>query len=391
MNQETTVKLESTAIDEKFKASRQEIMGRLREAEVKQRTGGIRSVPADPDLIEEIKAEYLDDTIMVDPDYRAYRLDIKGRRHYAIQYDNGLYYIAPSVTTIIHSQAPMSPYLLRWYAEKGVEGAEWIKTYSGAYGTIMHILWNRLIVGGEVDLNQSALEAEMGEYCLKNDLSAGDLMRYIRQEKKDIRKDIIGFIQWVQDYEIEPIAIEYPVIQYGYQCPMCGSVCGMTAMCCTTCGHGDMEFRLLYAGAVDLVCKARIDKKSDEKSITMVDYKSGKSFYEDHEVQLHAYMEAWNDMRNIELKVDRVYNLAPRDFRLPIGKSVTPYRFKDQTDSRHRYKFMLYLNLFYRDQSNTDIRSTVDIASGTVSIDTDVTMVYTDTDPLAFLSETGEF
>jgi len=107
-------------------------------------------------------------------------------------------------------------------------------------------------------------------------------------------KALMSFDQWMQDYEVEPLAIEVLL-------------------------HSDTYG---YAGTADLVCRVKGGK------VILVDFKSGSSVYEDYAVQLEMYRLAWNehaDMHDIP-QVTEVYNWLPKDWR----KGPT-YTFKDQT------------------------------------------------------------
>jgi len=188
----------------------------------------------------------------------------------------------PSVTKIIKATSPTPPGLMQWYAKHGFDEAKKLRDDAAERGTTMHVLFERYMSGQLVDM------ASLSEFHAKA---------------------LMSFDQWMQDYEVEPLAIEVLL-------------------------HSDTYG---FAGTADLVCRVKGGK------VILVDFKSGSSVYEDYAVQLEMYRFAWNehaDMHDIP-QVTEVYNWLPKDWR----KGPT-YTFKDQTGecSSHaiEYRCKLY-------------------------------------------------
>jgi hypothetical protein len=210
-----------------------------------------------------------------------FRYDDAGERFYG-RVVNGNVWWYPSVTKIIKATSPTPPGLMQWYAKHGFEEANKLRDDAAERGTTMHVLFERYMSGQLVDM------ASLSEFHAKA---------------------LMSFDQWMQDYEVEPLAIEVLL-------------------------HSDTYG---YAGTADLVCRVKGGK------VILVDFKSGSSVYEDYAVQLEMYRLAWNehaDMHDIP-QVTEVYNWLPKDWR----KGPT-YTFKDQTGecSSHaiEYRCKLY-------------------------------------------------
>ena len=239
---------------------------------------------------EEMKAIYFDADALREPPYRLYRMNEGGHRYY-YRYEEGRAVLYPSVTTLIRQTTPTSPFLIKWMIENGAAATE-IRDMAAAYGTFMHIQYERLIILRTYDLDK-----------------AGDALReYIEREKIDqkyfydwlprIRKDILAFAQFIQDYKVKPLAVEISLV------------------------HPDMR----YAGCIDLPCEMTV---KGETFRAIIDFKSGRNgFYEDYEIQLGLYRDMWN-VNFPETPVERIFNFAPKDWR----KTPT-YDLKEQTAAR---------------------------------------------------------
>jgi hypothetical protein len=263
------------------------------------------------DLLETLIAEYFDPDFIQLPDYKYYRQDFGGR-YYIKQTDEEII-ISPSTTTVVKKCSSMSWFLIEWYAKEGIKYCKWHLEQSANYGTFMHIMYNKIILGEKIFLSD-ALLVNLESWCSESGNNYIELKKWYDQEKRDIKKDLYAFFKWVQDYKIKPLAIEFPLI-------------------------GDD-----YAGMIDLVAKITYRHK---EFVALIDYKTGKSFYEDHAIQLAAYKQLW-DEQFPERKIDKIFNFRPKQFKL---FAKTFYEFKDQTKSygNNIKKFNLFLELFKLD------------------------------------------
>ena len=299
------------------------------------------TIKIDPNLYEQIHADYINEDALVLPQYDMYRINSGGQRYY-IKHDGGEPQIAPSVTTILSKTMPTSPYLIDWKVKHGELKAAWIMNQSANYGTMLHAIFGRILLGAEFEFDEDEL---FHEASLGLDYDTSEIWKWYREEKRDIRKDVYGFVKWIKDYNIRPLAIEFPLMAQD------GS----------------------SAGCVDLVCLADFNERETNQQI-MVDYKTGtKAFYLTHALQLKAYQEMWDETNdNLKVPTD-IWNYGCANFRLPIGKSVKGYRFECQTDKPNLdKKWNHYLDLFHLDNKFKSIVTAFD-EKFTISREADLT------------------
>lgn len=242
--------------------------------------------------IEEMKALFFDSEALIEPAYKLFQLNSAKGRYYYRYDDDGEPTFYPSVTTILGQTLPKSKWLIEWIAQKGVEEAERYKMERANYGTFMHAQFEKLIIERRYDLD--SLRGELLAYIERKQLPT-DFIYY----EEELKKDVLAFAQFIADYDVKPLAVEISLMHPEYH----------------------------YAGMIDLPCTMTKSPKSEERIAAIVDFKSGrKGFGEDAELQLHMYKDMWN--ANFDIKIDRVFNFAPKDWR----KTPT-YTLKEQTDS----------------------------------------------------------
>lgn len=267
---------------------------------------------------EEVKAKFINENYLVPSLATIYSLEAKNGRFYHV--GNGKY--RPSTTTIIGRMHPTGIGLLKWYANKGWDKAQRIYKVSGHYGTYIHTIFTDLMNKCEIDTTDSGLWNYVQEvmnakgFYLTDEEVDGWMMR--------TRKDVFGLVMWARKYEVEPIAIEMPLIH-----PSDG-----------------------YGSCLDLVAWIKPRKDSKKKLISLIDWKSGDE-RDDHPIQLESYMLNWN--QNFpSFEIEALYNYYTRDFRLPLGEKVKPYEFKRREidDPLIRKRWIGYLDMFMSDPCN---------------------------------------
>jgi hypothetical protein len=320
-------------------------------------------IQVNPDILELIKAEYINEYYIQIPDYNMHRIKVKGNRFYVKEKD-GKFTRAPSVTTIIGNQAPASYGLSTWYKENSAKhGPDWCDWYfeqSAGYGTYLHYVFGRLLRLEKFHFNKDWVRNDFEEFLIdQEEYNHIKVLDWYDKEKRDIMKDVYGFWTWVKKFKIIPLAIEYPMMSSS------GSA----------------------SGTVDLIAKATI---KDEEVIIMVDYKSRLTgFYETDIIQLFAYAQMWND-EHPERMVKKIYSYCCRSYRLPIGKTVVPYQFKDHTESELKWKWGHYLTGFHMDKKNLEIPKTTEFKDVEIDINSDIDDMFVEVDPLEFTKETEE-
>lgn len=276
---------------------------------------------------EEMRAMFFDKDSLLEPHYRVWQLNSKGHRYYYRFNEAGEPEFYPSVTTILSQTLPMSPFLLKWITDKGLEEAERYKGERAAYGTYMHKAFEELIINRSYNLDN--LKNDLCAYIEANRLP-GDFIYYA----DDLKKDILAFAQFVKDYDVRPYAVEIALVHP----------------------------RLGYAGLIDMPCSMLEKPGSDERINAIVDFKSGrKGFWEESEIQLHLYKMLWNE-NFPDKRIGRVFNFAPKDWR----KKPT-YTLKEQTDSPNAKKIPSLLVLSQiEDEKRDDVFTFV---TGRVDLD----------------------
>ena len=281
--------------------------------------------------VEEIKAVFFNADALREPPYRVFQLNWDGYRYYYRLDESGEPQFFPSVTTLLKQVMPTPPALLDWMIKNG-ESATAKRDLAAAYGTFMHIQFERLIINRRYDFD--AVPAALLQYIEENNLPD----TFYLENLTKARKDVLAFAQFVKDYNVKPLAVEIGLV------------------------HPDYHF----AGCIDLPC-VMTDPKSGKVFPAIVDFKSGrKGFYEEHELQLHLYRAMWN-VNFPSMPVERLFNFAPKDWR-----TKPSYNLKDQTESPNAVKLPHLLALATiedenRDNTVTIIRGVLDLDKGKIS------------------------
>lgn len=278
---------------------------------------------------EEVLAQFFDKDALIEPARRIYRVSRYGERMYFVT--DPAIAIRPGVTTVIKSEGPMSPWLMKWIAEHGIKQAEYRRDSRAAYGTLMHMLFAKLLIARELDL--AGLEGFIAEYVQKNSLPF-DTGTWA----EELAEDLVGFACWVREYEVKPIGIEVPIFSE----------------------------ELGYAGTLDLPCEFNVYKGSKVigRTTGYVDYKSNReSFYDENVIQSHAYVKLWNAAFPHK-PLERVCLYGPKNWN---ERSRGKYRFEDVTDHPKKDRFERYL-LSYNEDHEQPTRARI---LGTLSLDTD--------------------
>lgn len=289
--------------------------------------------PADK-LIEQIQPYYLNPNFTKKINLpTVYRFNQRNMRYYFTINDKSLVDFYPSVTTIIDNTTPTSFGLKKLLGDLGVKGFYQMMKEKAKYGTFLHILISDYLKSGNTkeeryfDLDE--INGRITLFAEENNIDFN-----ISDWEWNIKKDLASLIQFIWDYDVEPIAIE-----------MVGT-------------YKDSKYK--FAGAIDLICEMTIKEKGfwgetyksgtkkdepketyQERRVTaLIDFKSGKSgFFPDHEIQLQMYkiMAEYS----LGIKPEKLYNVAPKAW-----EKVPTYHIKDQTDSIHAKKIPFLLGAF---------------------------------------------
>lgn len=281
-----------------------------------------------------------------------YRLDIADDRTYYTLAENGQPVFYQSVTSVIKRALPTSPFLIKWMMQKGEEGAAAYRDERAAFGTFMHSLFAKILIDRQLDLN--SIHEKLNNYLELNRYPAN----WIKWEF-EMKSACMAFAKWVIDYEVKPIAIELALASDKI------GIAGMIDLPCelTVTEEADIPetvekrevgfFGETYKRdgkdykAGDPKQSSRIvtetvmkRKKVKVRRKAIVDFKSGNNFYEEHEIQLIAYREIWNE-NFPEDQLHYLFNWSPKDWR----GTVPTYNFKDQTNSKRLAKLWPIIEL----------------------------------------------
>lgn len=259
-----------------------------------------------------IEPEYFDEKALKAQPKKMFRLDFGDYRYYYSFDDAGrpIFYI--SVTTMIANALPTNQALLKYYGDRGYEDAVRYARMRADYGTFLHGEITRFCI--DKTYNLGLVKERLMSYIEDHMLPASFITEF-----DPLQRDLLAWAQFVYEYNVEVEALELVL-------------------------SSDIN---LYAGAIDI--KASLDYKG-ERIQAIIDNKSGrKGFFEAHEIQLHAYKEAWNE-NFPDCPVTKVFNWSPKDWR---GAKPT-FNFKDQTESKSAKKLPYIIALAHIEDSKRE-------------------------------------
>lgn len=310
------------------------------------------------DVAERLKADFLAEDTIKTQTQDIYRLSYRGKRFYILNKYNEVVKGA-SVTNIIRATTPTPFGIIEWRQRHG-DYADTLMADSASYGTFMHRTFGDLILGHEFPMAEFKIRDLIMEFIASNEGMANPLDMKSWIEK--IKQDVFGYIAWCKDYDPEPVAIEYPFVF-----------------------DGDYP----YGGSIDLIVKIKADKKKPGKEMVLVDYKSSrKDTYESYIIQTFAYLRGWNQA-NPKDRIKRHFIYQPKDYRLPLGKTVTPYQFKEFTDDDACDKWDLLLQIYYSHWKEAFGSYSI-LGDKPVSKESTLEDMVVEVNPLGFLSANKE-
>jgi hypothetical protein len=219
---------------------------------------------------------------------------------------------------MIDNQVPKGEGLYRWMAEKGWDEAEEYTHMRAEYGTMMHIVFEKLLINKQIDLDD--LDTVVSTTLAKHELSP----HYKARWSEDLKKDVLAFAQWIKDYNVRPIIIEAVLAS-----DLLG-VAGATDLgCWITIPTKGFWGEVYKSGPRKGEPK---ETKKDVDFIAIVDFKSGrKGFGIENKFQLATYKrlveENFPELMDKTEQPIRLFNWSPKSWRTDPG-----YNFTDQED-----------------------------------------------------------
>jgi hypothetical protein len=312
--------------------------------------------------IEKVLPDFINDNYLIEPEYFNYRINYNGQRFYARCYENKSengeleykIFIAPSFSAICNKVIPTGYGLQEWYKNMTREQIDFCSYNSALYGTIFHVFCGRILRGEKIPADETWLNAEIERYCQEENENLADLKKWIRQEKRKILYDLIGFAKLMKDYSVIPLAIEYPVFS-----EQCAGTIDLVAKLTIPVQYTKDELVQIALkkypssseSSIKKLRKDEIIKKCELQEtiecIAVIDLKSGqKGFWESNIMQLYQYAKCWNE-EHPDLRAEKLFNYGCDSYRLPNIK----YRFKDQTENNKIFKkWDKYVEVYYIDE-----------------------------------------
>ena len=285
--------------------------------------------------IEKLKPYYFDNTLLVEPSYRLEMVTMKGQRWY-YHFEDDKPVFKEGVTSWIKSFMPTSPFLINWIADKGLEEAERYKNERGSYGTILHICTGRLTMNGFFDLDEFENEWIV-QWCIDEGLDR----EFINKNVDELKKDILSWSQFLIDVDWQPLAIEIPL-----KCEALKFASHIDHV-----GYMNVKEKGFFGEVYKSGPRKDEPKESYEtfRVLSIIDIKSNrKSFFEENEIQLHAYKRLWEE-NFPDHSVQKLFNWSPKEWR------TTPtYNLKDQTTGLNKDKLDLFCQLAEIERAKKD-------------------------------------
>jgi hypothetical protein len=284
---------------------------------------------------------------------KLYRFDTEGKRWY-YEFLDGMNTVPQFYCGVTSSIAsldllPTTKQMKEFYNKfPSMEALNQYVDRKGDYGSFIHILISRFVKLRELELGSIADMAAIyrGNYDLDYDN---------RWWADRAIKDLIAVKNWMEEYEVVPLATELV-----------------------------LPGKDGYATAVDLICEMTVGTgqnmkvlQRDIKDGTMqrvraaIDWKSGDGFYETHAMQMEAVLRVVNE--NLpDLKVTKVFNVSPK------GLTDLKCEMKDQTGKVTQTAmvngepisyFDLYWEIFKLRNPNYNNPKRITVFKGSVSLD----------------------
>jgi hypothetical protein len=199
----------------------------------------------------------------------------------------------PSVTWI-KSYWYMSPYLMKWIAEKGLTESDIIKKEAGLKGDKIHQATEDIDKGLPVEITATYLNKETG---------------FLEELTADEYEAILSYKDYIDSEELELLANEMTVF-----------------------GNGEEE----YAGTLDRIfAKGSI---KEDRQIIILDIKSSQSVYKDMILQLSAYSHADIDYKELGITEEEWTNRKLIILQVGYSRNKNGYKATEVSDRYDLFK-----------------------------------------------------
>lgn len=265
--------------------------------------------------------------------------DQKKNRFYYFNDENKIKQTAAGITTWLGKVMPESEFITEW---KLKFGSNWriVLDLTARYGTIMHSCFGHLMI-----YNEHPPE----EYIIAAKVILGELHKYDKAYViRTIDDNIVSFQRFRDEYNLRPLLIEALLVCKArtgdYYCLTQDLLAEIDTPVKTKIEYQDGVYsKGKNKGEPRMITETKIEVK---KEIVCIDFKSNsaakdkKSFFDVNLFQLIGTAKAVE--QNFGIKVDRIFNWSPNNFRKDIGD----YNLHEWKPTENNYReFDLYEEL----------------------------------------------
>lgn len=307
--------------------------------------------------VKEAKAVFFDADALKEPSYKLFRLDGGDTRFYyhINEVNNVVTYFLSATAFVGKTLAGDNSHLIQWAVNLAKEDKShhYERDSSACYGTLMHIEAEKLLINREYDLDSvyDTVDAYTLEKGYRENIGAWC---------KRLQKNMVSLMAFVQKHNVKPLAIE--VMLASERMKVAGALdllCEMDIFETVEEDSGEVYKSGKRKGEPKMV---KVEKATRVKAI--IDFKSGKYFYEGHEVQLAVYRELVKE--NFGIEVNKLFNWSPKEWKSKAG-----FNLEDQTDKKSIQKLPHLLELMRIDYPNIAPSRPLDFG-GVITMDSDV-------------------
>jgi hypothetical protein len=294
-------------------------------------------------------------TLLV-PKIQASRYDDKSARFYFFNDpDTNEKRSAIGITTLLGKVMPESYFLTEWKLDYG-DNWEEVLNLTAEYGTAMHVGCAHILI------NKTMPPAEYFASCKE---IIKKLMKFTKGATPNmIEKNMISFMKFVSDYNVEPMLIEallvYRTDEGEYYCMTQDLLCKVSydkkwkeEVCVGEYVKGDKKGQPKYEN------QERSERVSE---IWCVDFKSNykmsttKDFFPSHKLQLIGTKKAV--IQNFGIKPDRLFNWSPLGWKTKEKLGAYALKEWDVTDKDYKlldlYEKLAHVQGYFRPSGNIE-------------------------------------
>ena len=268
--------------------------------------------------IEELQSLYFDKDVLRLPPYKLFRMDSGSKKKKIRIYylsSKGIYELFPGVTGFLSKVLPTAPELIEWLIMMGDKADDYVAERAD-YGSLMHGQFVPLLINRKFDLDP--LQEIINDYCKENERIVDEIAW-----TRELKKDIIAFAHWMNEFQVKPLFIEAPLCSRKYGvATLVDLFCKMVV---PTKGFWGEEY------------KSSVKKGQPKETIkdcevyAVVDFKSRKKAYvtQADELQL-AYCGEMIKENFPEFKDEnfKLYSWHPKDWKTVPGSHFTEHSGK---------------------------------------------------------------